>query len=72
MGKPSEVYQGVDGYWRVRGLPEATYYADKETAERVAVERARAAEELAPDEVLTDEEADAHADEVNDQIRDTE
>jgi hypothetical protein len=69
----NEVYQGDDGYWRVRGQPETTYYSSEAIASQVA--RALAGEVPGCDDdlddgdddgsSLSDEEADTEADRNN-------
>lgn len=82
----NEVYRGEDGYWRVRGQPETTYYSSEEIAAQIARELVapptdgadetedeqdqRIADELAGDEDDDQGEADAH--DGHDQIPETE
>lgn len=71
---PSDsVYRSDDGYWRVRGQPEETYYPTEEIARRVVAERAAAEEEGEGNDEGDDEiDGDAHNAEHDDPIPETE
>ena len=74
-----EVYKGDDGYWRVRGQPETTYYPSEEIAAQIARELAGEPDddgELSGDEdddqgEANDDQGEADAHDGHDQIPET-